>query len=948
MKFNILDRRIFIWLIFTIFLALLGFRLAQLTLVEGQSYANLALNTRLKSITSVAKRGDIYDRNGKLLAGNLTAYAVRYLYDQNFDEDQQRMTIELFKLLAKDGELTIDIPIESHEDGFVYASDIKKEKWLTDNGFAADATAQQVFDYYRDIEQIPETADKYSAQNILMIKGVYLPIRVKDMAFSYDYDRKTFLDFYNIDEQATAAQTITAIREKHKIDESFSDLEAYYIILLRYAIASKGYLKFEPIKIARNVSKETAILIQEQGMKFPNVSIEIEPVRYYPEKNLASHYLGYLGKISTAKELEKYNEETGYRSDDSIGKVGIEGVYESVLKGTNGKKWIETDAYGRYISDVGDTINDERFKDSESKAGDAIALTIDIDLQAQVRDYLIRTLEALRVGGVYESPYGNTVYKDAYKNADTGAVVVVDVRSGEVLSMVSYPDYDNSLFAEGITYEDYAALQPANPDNPLAPRPLFNIAANTAVQPGSTFKMVTAFAALEAGLDPYTRYRDAGYIATDDGRTFACWIWNLFHGAHGPLNLLEAIEVSCNYYFYSVGNGYDYARKVKLPFDVGTEKIIEAARLFGLGEATGIEIGETVAGLPDPNRKKNEVLFGLRSKLNKIAEDFFSIDIHSDPELLKEKIDLIVTLGDENPGISRGALIEFLQTNCQIEPLQKATKLADIVKYSYFTQMGWFEGDTFNLAIGQGQHSYTPIQMARYISTIANGGYLYDLTLVKEIGDEPVDREPYQFVDPNGYIQYLKEGMRRVVANSRGSANYYFRGFPMEVAAKTGTAEKENKIPTENEVNYILKYLQWIAPKIEESELEVATAQELKRRTDEIVALYQITANSDDEQAVADAQSQIDNLVAVGYLERAKAMRAALKNLVGKSLTDKAIDQFKEDYDNFTWFVSFAPYDQPEIAVVVLIPQGGSGGYAASIVKDIYGYYFDLAPTSAQ
>ncbi len=941
MNFKIFDRKLFIWLVFSLMLVVLIFRLAQMTLIDGEALSRQAMDFRLKKITIPAKRGEIYDRNGKLLAGNLTSYAVNFLYDQKYDDKQKKMAIDLFSILANDGEIVIEMPIVYQDGKFIYRSDIEKKDWLLNNGFADNLTPSEVLKAYRQREHITDDIDNYTAFDILVAKGIYLPIRLKEMEFNVDFQRRSFLEMYGIDQDATAKEAIEKLSEKEKLNDNYSDLECYYILLLKHAINSKGDFKYEPIKIAEGISKKTAIYIQEHNMQFPNVSVSVEPVRYYPTENLSSHILGYLGKISTSREQEKYNEESGYRKTDLIGKRGLEGSFEQILKGESGCKFIEVNNVGRYVGDVGGLISDPEFSDKDAVGGQNIVTTIDIDLQAKVREYLMKNLEALRVGGVYKSEFGNTVYKKAYPYANTGAVVVEDVRNGEILAMVSYPDYDNNLFARGITYDDYKTLLPENKRNPLAPRPLYNIATQTAVQPGSTFKMVTGFAALTAGLNPHSYYNGAGHIVTDDGKSFGCWLWNKYYGSHGFLNLMGALEVSCNYYFYSVGNGYDYASGRKLPFDVGSEKIIEAARLFGLDEASGVEIGEAVMGVPNPNRKKDLLLALLRSMLINTAEDYFDEKIYNDEDALEAAADYIVDSCKQNPKMSRDKVFDLLVDNDYISDKDRANALTDKIKYDYLSQFGWFEGDTFNLAIGQGQHSYTPVQMARYISTIANGGYLYKSTLVKTIDGKPATREPYKKIDDNGYIEYLRQGMRQVVSGSRGSAKYYFSGFPISVATKTGTAEREGKIQPPDEEQYILTYLNYIAPNIGETELKARTEEILIERTDYVASLFELVNGKNSEKADI-AKKEIDNLIARQYLTRGEAMRAALIELSGDTLTSKQIDKYKDEFDNFTWFVSFAPYENPEIAVAVLIPQGGSGGYGAAIVKDIYAYYFGL------
>ncbi len=941
MNFKIFDRKLFIWLVFSFMLAILLFRLSQLTLVEGEELSKRAMDIRLKKITIPAKRGEIYDRKGKLLAGNLTSYGVNFLYNKKYNEEQQKMAIELFSLLENDGEIVIEMPIVFQDGEFIYRSDLEKKEWLERNGFSSDFSAKEVLTAYREREHIAPEIDKYTAFDILVAKGIYLPIRLKEMEFNVDFQRSSFLQMYGIDENASAREAIDTLSEREKLSKEYTDKERYYVLLLKNAINIKGFLKYEPIEIAEGISKKNAIYIEEHSMQFPNVSVTIEPVRYYPTKNLAAHILGYLGEISTSREQEIYNEEAGYRKTDLIGKRGLEGAYESELKGESGSKYIEVNNEGGYVGDVGGLISDPAFSDKDAVGGKNIVTTIDIDLQAKVKEYLIKNLEALRTAGTYHSEFGDTHYKRAYPYANTGSVVVQDVTNGEILAMVSYPDYDNNLFARGISYDDYKTLLPENKRNPLAPRPLYNIATQTAVQPGSTFKMVTGFAALTAGLDPYSYYNGAGHIVTDDGQSFGCWLWNKYYGSHGYINLMKAIEVSCNYYFYSVGNGFDYASGRKMPFDVGSEKIIEAAKLFGLDEPSGVEIGETAVGVPNPNRKKDLLLALMRKMLINSAEEYFNEEIYSDDDQLETAVENIVNSCAENPQMSYNDVHTLLVDSDFFPDDDKLWKLTETIKFDYLSQFGWFEGDTFNLAIGQGQHSYTPVQMARYVSTVANGGYLYKSTLVKTIDGKPAKREPYKFIDPNGYIKYLRQGMRQVVSGSQGSAKFYFNGFPIPVAAKTGTAEREGKIQPPDEEKYILKYLDYIAPNIAEAELQIKTDELLFERTNYVASLFE-QVNGDDKAKAKAAKLEIDNLIARHYLTRGEAMRAALVELSVNSLTSEQIDQYKDEFDNFTWFVSFAPYENPEIAVAVLIPQGGSGGYGAAIVKDIYGYYFGL------
>ena len=255
--------------------------------------------------------------------------------------------------------------------------------------------------------------------------------------------------------------------------------------------------------------------------EFPGIHISVEPVRYYPEGETAAHILGYLGKISQASEIKKYVEEGEYSPNDIIGKTGIEESFEDYLRGVNGIKTVEVDSLGNttYV------LNEKK-----PIPGSNVYLSGDLKLQQLAENLLKKTLDEISVGGIYKSSWGdydigiNKRENRPYKNANSGAVVAIDVKTGQALASAVYPSYDPNLFSTGISNTDWLSLFPENERDHLAPRPLYNIATHTAVQPGSTFKMVTALAALEKGFSPTKTIRGMGKvdIGTDE---FGCWIW---------------------------------------------------------------------------------------------------------------------------------------------------------------------------------------------------------------------------------------------------------------------------------------------------------------------------------------------------------------------------------------------------------------------------------------
>jgi penicillin-binding protein 2 len=935
------DRRTQINIIFILVCGIMLYRLAFLTLVQGANLREQALNNRLRKVNEVAKRGDIYDRNGVLVAGSVPGFVVNINGSLVKASDLNEVAIRLVDILDDNGEEHLEFPIKVENGQFYYDYDVSLEKWLLNNAFDLDESAEEVYGEILRREQIFFEVDPYEGQKLLLLRGINPPISVSKMEYRAVLNKKDFLKSYGIEGDASAEEAFELIRNRREfaIPEDVSNEDAYKILTIKHAIRSKGHLKYEPVKVANSVDEATAVLINELGMELPAVSISIEPIRYYPFKDVGAHILGYMGKIASEYEINKYVKEHKYSRNQIIGKVGIEGNYELELSGSNGYKYVEVDVLGRLVREVEETY--DGIESKSSVAGKDIVLSIDMDLQEKASAALKKGIEKISTGGVYDSPWGDYKYKESFEKAETGAVVVVDVKNGEVLAMANYPSYDINLFSTGINSEDWASLQPENIRNPLAPRPLFNIAALSAVQPGSTYKMVTGFAAVKQGLDPYEKIFADGYVEMGAHR-FGCWFYNDYRSRHGYIDLAEAIKVSCNYYFFDVSTGYNYYKDEPLDFNMDAAKLIETSKLFGLDEKSGIEIYEASRGVPDPAKKKRDLLRGLRGKLKYSMKDYFDAEIVENEERRDEIIAEIVSWADENP--SRGAIIKRLREMTgrgyyEVEPL------ADTIKYSYFNLMKWYAGDTFNMAIGQGAHEYTPVQIARYIATIANGGYLNELTLIKSIDGVNINKN--QFVSNEGMnyndgLKAIKEGMLRATTERGGTGYSTFKNFPILVAAKTGTAERMGKIPPADELAYLKENLNKIDDTLELEIVEAEAEKILENRNIEIDEMRVERDNTSDEDLKAKLSDKVENLISEGYLSTESTFRAAIKSLSNKDLRDSDINYFRDDYDSYGLFASFAPYDDPEIAVVVLVPQGGHGGYTAPIAREIYAHYFDL------
>ncbi len=484
----------------------------------------------------------------------------------------------------------------------------------------------------------------------------------------------------------SAADLVAWLRSDHyKIDYTLTAQEARRIIGVRYG------LELQPIvgstyTFATDVSPEFITYLAEQNLAA--VSIEARSVRQYSSK-YATHVLGYVGAMTRAQYDEKY-KALGYPFNCTVGQVGAESAFEEYLHGTDGSVTTYTDSTGAVV---------KKEVTKEAKAGDNVYLTIDMNLQMAAEDALASTIAQINRDRVeqaqQEAEESDTVYVEP-ELALGGAVVAMDPRTGEVLALASYPTYDLSTF-----FSDYTALS----NDPG--RPLVNRATTGLYNPGSTFKMVTAYAALSnLYIAPGTVIHDEGIFREyeEQGFTPTC---TAYPGSHGDLNVVSAIEKSCNFFFYSIADR------------MGITRIAEAARLFGLGAHTGIEIGDT-----------------------------------------------------EGTVASREAK----------QALQHE---------------GWWAADTLLACIGQSINFCTPVQLANYVSTIANGGTLRSVTVLKSVtsfdySDVLLRRSPKTVStidDPGGYIPVLQRAMRGVATS--GTARSALSNYPIPVAAKTGTVQSD-------------------------------------------------------------------------------------------------------------------------------------------------------------
>lgn len=503
----------------TALLLTLGAFLYRTQVVRGAYYAAQS-RQKIANIESVeASRGDITDAYGRVLVTNQVSYQVTLDTSRMGGvENRNRILTELVQVCRDSGvEWNDSLPITTSAP-FEYTSD-------------------EVFNY--------RTTDDQG-------KTVWNTTRLYRLAVAMKWIQQA-------DGQAaslpTAAELLARMRTSFKL-EGTSPEQARDAIGVLYEL----YLRSKDINrtayvFAKDVDMDFIARVKERGLA--GVTIQPTSARQY-NTDYAAHLLGRVG-LMDADEWARYKtvdlDADGYmdyQMDDSVGKEGVEKVFEPYLRGTAGTRSVELNTNGKVVSE-------EWIKEPE--AGSSVCLTLDLDLQRAVEDTLAKRIPAL-----------------SSRNTQGAAAVVIDVNDGGVLASASYPTF--RLASYSADYNENAA-------DPL--KPLYNRALLGTYAPGSTFKPVTGIAALEEGIiTPSTRILDTGvyrYYSNDGPR---CWIYNQSGGTHGQQTVSEAIKNSCNIFFYDVGR------------QLGIERLQEYAQMFGLGQKTGLELPESSGVMAGP------------------------------------------------------------------------------------------------------------------------------------------------------------------------------------------------------------------------------------------------------------------------------------------------------------------------------------------------------------
>ena len=861
--------RIFILLfgIVVLFIILI-LRLFYLQIIHGEEYDQKLTTSVLRNVNLPASRGEIYDRYGRPLAVNQVAYSIQIDGSISLDLSGQKTKLVMdFINYIKQSNLTLTdkLPITKTQPyTFTFETQKQEQQWKEQAGLSGEmmeASAFEVLEYFAQQLEIPQNfseEEKRSAisfyisvndTNLMALSLLKilqennetlvddLPItQQQPYSFLFDENKSKELSWkesvYMTTEEEKAydaSETINYLQDYFSIPQELPEDMVRKVIGIRYAMYLNRFYQYQPVTVALDVSTKTLANVEEVNDIFPCIIVGTDSLRNYPMGKYFAHIIGYTRKM-TDRNYAIYKDDVDeegnpvYTMTDIVGQSGIESIYERQLNGKDGKMVVEVDNMGRRMSTI---------QSQEPIPGQDVFLTLDSRLQKSAYDILEGTLRdvikrklntaetslqelfsrMITDNGISIDKICNSTEREQYvlyqkileQNPEfeltdeqktrefaqqtlisaigTGEITpkqlvlvlieqgkfsadeayLAGIQSGAISALQVVNDkldsgeltpgdtnldpctgsvvisrVDSGEVLASVTYPSYDTNRLTNNfDNSYyidllhreSTTPLVNRPLTERKAPGSTFKMIPALAGLETGvITPNTLIRDLGSY-TKAGRPYAkCWIYGSNGGTHGAIDVATALAVSCNYFFYETAYRMGNAEEGTTEQCITTLNEYMAA--FGLNDNTGVEIGESSPMMATPAHKERS----------------------------------IKTINPE------------------------ATQ----------SQTRWTDGDSIRAFIGQSVNNYAPIHMTKYIATLANGGTRYKMHMVSKLTNpdgstaEQVEEEIENILElqPEN-LEVVYKGMNLVTSGTRGTLRNIFRDFPIEIAAKSGTAEED-------------------------------------------------------------------------------------------------------------------------------------------------------------
>ncbi|NOW88252.1 penicillin-binding protein 2 [Clostridium beijerinckii] len=896
-------------------------KLLYIQVFNYNEYKDKADVTSTRFISEKAPRGKIYDDKGNVLATNIQTYTITYTETKDADKQFYITMKELFKILDENGESIQDsLPLKIDSNNniyFEYKTNDKQSQNIEELRFKKDRGLNDTLKnkMFKDVEELSDEQNAKLDEELLKITpddGFYALVKSYNLIglVDPDYDSKEKKNVYSKMEGKDLTDMI--------LKEGYSLNDIRKFMLVKDAIKMQSFKGYKSVTIAENIKKDTSLVVMQKKYDLPGINVSSAPIRSYPYNNLASSVLGYVSSINdtqkSAYELKGYDV-----SSDYVGKSGIESAFEEQLKGVKGGTTVKVNSKG--------SVSQELFK-LEPYPGNDVHLTIDRDIQYAADQALADKIADMQATG--RDDKGNRLL-----NATRGALVAVEVKTGRVLALTSYPNLNPNLFTvpgqlTPEQYQDYF-----NPDLEkfgqefikkmginktvdylfpklnngtrwdkfdLYPKATFNYATQSLIPPGSTFKPLTAIAGLESGaISPGTIINDTGSFNTHPEIFGSAFNPGGLEAAQGPIGLTKAIAQSINFYFYETATQM-YINAGGLSKNVedkarALNSIANYAWQFGLGidpnsnakQSTGIEIGENFGQTYNFTSWRNTVLqMSTDNIINFLDSGNYNNTIYFTPINIRDK-------EDDNDEVrkSKKAIKDKVK-----DTINKDVDDPTAVGHDAFAKD--IRKDVLNLM--NNSDEYKASIAGRNINLDAQA-----TSISQALAQFAANDQPGQVRSPGSLVS---------ASIGQGMNNF----TPLQLASYISTFANGG---TRYKIHLVDKITDGDGNVVQEFKPEVLNTVKISKETQDAVKQGMTAVNQE-----ADGTGSSTFL---GY---------PIPTAGKTGTADVSDDQLEKGREPYATYVSFAPANDPQIAVAAVVFDGGHGSSIAPVVKAVYDSYF--------